>query len=125
MKTRTTTVREGEKIGEVDWSYNFRSHFNNYCTTTAGQDAICEKSVQCFREVVEAFNAGKIVKTTTYGGWPRCGYSEVVDSGMYDGWPYWKPTPSVQVLNWDGSTSWDCFSLLTDYTVAAPEGGAA
>ena len=115
MRTYTTTVSEGEKVGDVDWSYDFRQHFNNYCTSEAGRDEICAKSVQRFREISEAFAASKTVRATTYGGWPRCGYGEVLDVGMYDGWPYWKPVPSVFTRSPLGGGEWHCFAALTDY----------
>lgn len=118
MRTYTETVREGTKVAEVDWSYDFRQHFNNYCTSDDGRDEICAKSVQRFREIAEAFAAGKTVRATTYGGWPRCGYGEVLDVGMYDGWPYWKPVPSVFTRSALGGGEWHCFAMLTDYEPA-------
>ena len=118
MRTYTTTVREGEKVGEVDWSYDFRQHFNNHCTSDAGRDEICAKSVQRLREIADAHSAGKVVRATTYGGWPRCGYGEVLDVGMYDGWPYWKPVPSVFTSSALGGGEWHCFAMLTDHEVS-------
>lgn len=114
MRTYTQTVREGERVGDVDWSYDFRQHFNNYCTTDAGRDEICARSVDRFRAIADAIAAGKRVRATTDGGWPRCGFCEVLDIGMYDGWPYWRPVPSVLMRGAIGGATWRSFCALTD-----------
>ena len=117
MKTYTRTVRVGEKVDEIVWSYDFRQHFNNYGTDAAGRDEICAKSVHRFREIANAFAAGQNVLATTYGGWPRCGYREVLDVGMYDGWPFFVPIPSV-LTNAQLGPEWHCFAFLTDYRIS-------
>jgi hypothetical protein len=33
MKTRMVEERIGEMLGPIDWSYDFRPHFSNYCIT--------------------------------------------------------------------------------------------
>ena len=119
MRTYTTTVREGERTGDVDWGYDFRQHFNNYCTNDAGRDEICAKSVQRFRAIAELHAAGTRVRATTYGGWPRCGFGDVLDVGMYDGWPYWRPVPSVLTSSVLGAAR-HSFCSLTDYAVVDP-----
>ena len=43
---------------------------------------------------------------------------EVLDVGMYDGWPYWKPVPSVFTRSALGGGEWHCFAMLTDYEPA-------
>ena len=118
MRTYTKTVREGERVGDVDWNYDFRQHFNNYCTDAAGQDEICKQSVERFRAISNAFASGHKVLATTYGGWPRCGLHEVLDVGMYDGWPYWRPVPSVATRSPLGGSEWKSFCSLTDFEVA-------
>lgn len=82
MKTRTVTVREGEYLGPVDWDYDFRQHFNNYCCNDGAKDELSRKAVEKFRmlEVGDSVDEG-------YG--PR----EVLEIGMYDGWPWWRPVP--------------------------------
>jgi hypothetical protein len=114
MRTYTKTVREGEKVGEVDWSYNFRQHFNNYCMNEEGRDEICAKVVQRFREIVDLHAAGKRVFATTDDGCPKFGFNEVLYVGMYDGWPYWSPVPSVLTYGTLGP-EWHSFCSLTDY----------
>lgn len=41
-------------------------------------------------------------QATTDGGWPRCGWGRVLRVIMYDGWPYWRPTPTVVCASWHG-----------------------
>lgn len=118
MRTYTTTVREGEKTGAVDWSYNFRQHFDNLCTSDAGRDEACARQVAKFREIADAHAEGRALRATTYGGWPRIGYREVLDVGMYDGWPYWRPVPSVLIRGVLGGAEWHPFNTVTDYEPA-------
>ncbi len=114
MRTYTQTVREGERTGDVDWGYDFRQHFNS----DARRDEICAKSVQRFRDIADLHAAGTPVRATTYGGWPRCGFGDVLDVGMYDGWPYWRPVPSVLMRGVIGGAGWHSFCSLTDYETA-------
>jgi hypothetical protein len=118
MRTYTTTVREGAKVAELEWTYDFRQHFNNHCCDDAGRDEHCARSVTRLRAIAEAFASGQVVRATTYGGWPRCGLNEVLDVGMYDGWPYWKPVPSVMTRSVLGGSEWHSFSSLTDMELA-------
>lgn len=113
MRTRTVTVREGENVGPIDWSYDFLSHFASYCTSDERRADLCARSIEQLRTVEERFKAGKKTLATTDGGWPRFGWHEVVDVGMYDGWPYWKPVPSVMTRGPLGG-EWHAFSFITD-----------
>ena len=54
MRTETHTVRIGEKMGPIDWAYDFRTHFDNYCTSDKGRDEICAKRVAKLRLIDEA-----------------------------------------------------------------------
>jgi hypothetical protein len=125
MKTSTITVREGERTGDIDWSFDFRSFFDNMGTTEPRKDAACEASKAMLRRIEEDFKAGREVTATTDGGWPRFGWHRVIDVGMYDGWPYWKPVPSVCLLGPLGA-EWHSFWSLTesqhksDETVSKP-----
>lgn len=92
MKTVTFTERVGEFLGPVDWDYDFRQHFNCLCTSDAGRDEACDKQKRRLKMVAES---PEHFEVTTYGGWPRCGWGSVVLVGMYDGWPYWRPVPTV------------------------------
>lgn len=92
MKTVTRTERIGEWLGPVDWDYDFRSHYSGLCTSDEGRNEACERDKNRLRMIVESPDKYEV---TTYGGWPRCGWGPVVSVGMYDGWPYWRPVPSV------------------------------
>jgi len=106
MKTYTETKREGELLGPVDWEYDFMSHFGGYCGSDKEQ--YCKEHVDRLRQLMDdgAWEA------TTDGGWPRCGWGKVVAVGMYDGWPYWKPVPSVAIAGPFG-VEWSSFSSIT------------
>lgn len=113
MRTETHTVRIGERVGDIDWTYNFRKHFDSMCCDDKGRREACERSKAKLRAMEDAHKAGRKILATTYGGWPRCGWHQVLDVGMYDGWPYWKPTPSVFTLGPLGG-EWHSFSMITD-----------
>lgn len=112
MKTRQITERIGERVGDIDWTYDFASHFGNYCTSEERRAEICKKSVEQLRMIADAAQRGVKVIATTDGGWPRIGWNEVIDIGMYDGWPYWKPVPSVLLYGPIGA-EWRPFSSIT------------
>lgn len=111
MRTETRTVRIGERVGDIDWSYDFRSHFNNMCSNDARRDEACAQQVAKLRELESAIQSDKPMRATSDGGWPRCGWGRVLDVGMYDGWPYWKPTPAVLVAGPLGA-EWKFFYSL-------------
>lgn len=113
MRTETRTVRIGENVGPIDWHYDFRSHFDCYATSDAGKQEQCDRHVARLRTIVEHFTTGKPIRATTDGGWPRYGIHRVADVGMYDGWPYWAPTPSVLLAGPMGS-EWASFARITD-----------
>jgi hypothetical protein len=108
MKYKTVTVREGEYLGSVDWNYDFMSHFKDYC---------CDKELHCEEAVAKlkilAENPDKY-QATVDGGIPRVGWGDVVQVGMYDGWPYWRPVPSVCIKTWTGGHEWHSFDSITD-----------
>ncbi len=113
MRTETRTVRIGENMGPIDWTYDFRSHFNNYGCSDAGRGESCERAKARLRLIEEHFREKKKVFATNYGGSPRCGIHLVVDIGMYDGWPWWRPVPAVQVRTYLGH-EWYTFDGITD-----------
>jgi hypothetical protein len=115
MRTETRTVQIGERVGDIDWNYNFLSHFVNYCTSDEKKAEFCKESMEQLRVIEERFKAGLPTLATTYGGWPRCGFGEVLDVGMYDGWPYWRPVPSICIKdNVLGGGNWHAFSTITE-----------
>lgn len=82
MRTHTVTVREGEMLGPIDWTH-----------------PMVAEAEERHPGVVAAIQAEERERgtheMTTDGGWPRFGWHRVLDMGMWDGWPYWRPMPSV------------------------------
>jgi len=105
MKYKTIEVREGELLGPVDWNYNFRQHFDGYCSTDEYKDRRCAETVERLRKVAD--NPDAFLVVTSYPDKRR----EVFSVGMYDGWPYWKPTPALLVSGTLGP-EWHFFSDL-------------
>jgi len=106
MKIKLVKQREGELLGPVDWSYDFLSHFGGYCGSDKAD--YCAKKVAQLRSLSE----GTGWEATTDGGCPRFGWGRVLEVGMYDGWPYWRPVPSVLISGPFGG-EWAAFSNIT------------
>jgi hypothetical protein len=113
MRTYSQIVRVGENMGPIDWNYQFRPHFDNMGTSEAGKDAACELAKRRLKIIEEMFLGMEDIRATNYGGSPRCGIYKVIDVGMYDGWPWWRPVPSVLVHTYLGS-EWYTFCRITD-----------
>jgi hypothetical protein len=113
MRVETRTVRVGEKVGEVDWDYDFRSHFDSMGSPNDRKDARCEQAKRWLRQIEDRLRAGEDVYATNDGGWPRCFRRKVCGVGMYDGWPYWRPVPSIYLVGPYGGEWW-AFSEITD-----------
>lgn len=123
MRYETKTVRIGENTGPIDWSYDFRSHFDCMGASDEAKDATCEQKTRWLRRIEADVRDGVPVRVTNYGGWPRVGIYPVLEVGMYDGWPYWRPVPSVCVATRLG-TEWYSFSAITDVYAGSPDGAA-
>ena len=113
MKTKTVTVREGELLGPVDWTFDFWKQFGGLYPSTpeAKRREICAERVEWLRTIEFALQGRHIIMASDYGGWPRI-WQPVWSVGMYDGWPYWKPVPSVQLGGPYGG-EWCAFTSLT------------
>jgi hypothetical protein len=83
--------RIGENMGPIDWDFDFSQGFANMCTSneTYRRERI-ERAKADMRTMEEAFRAGKRVRVTRSSNYTY----DVLDVGMYDGWPYWRPTPA-------------------------------
>lgn len=106
MRYETRTERIGERVADLDWAAVDADAKSDWSKRSAG----------ILRVVADAFAAGKPVKATTDGGWPRFGWKRVLDVGMYDGWPYWRPFPSV-LLGGPFGSEWHSYNSLTDAVV--------
>ena len=95
MKTyqKTITVREGEWFvfdPDYDW-YQYNIYPNNPETV--------ERKIKMFTEIEKLFREGKRIRISydsMMGG-------NLLNIGMWDGWPFWKPTPYVLLKHWSGS----------------------
>lgn len=107
MKTRWVEERIGEWLGPVDWSYDFDQHSWDRGTGTVNPKCINEG-----REVLRRMEAEP-------GGWRYCpsGWStfDVVHVGMYDGWPFWKPTPAIGYIGPLGGVEVAFFYNLSEH----------
>jgi hypothetical protein len=108
MRTRTVTERIGEYLGPIDWSFDF--HASDW-------DRGGSLNPKCLAEALEKLrklDAEPVAYiATTDGCWPRVGWKRVLQVGMYDGWPYWRPHPSVQLAGPLGP-EWHSYSSITD-----------
>ncbi|KKM17202.1 hypothetical protein LCGC14_1678100 [marine sediment metagenome] len=97
MKTRTVTQRIGEWLGPVDWGYEFTKH--DWSESRGGHNpTLTPESVQVLQEAEGLFNEGKTIEVWCYDMWRK-----VIKVGMYDGWPYWEPTPTYLLASWLGN----------------------
>lgn len=85
MRAHTVTVREGENVGPLDWSHPLAKDMPE-----AWHEA--ERSPKDF-----LFDYG-------HGG------REILSICMYDGWPYWKPMPTVCYVGPLGHAEWAQFN---------------
>ena len=97
MKYRTEVVRKGELLGPVDWKYNFRQHFDSMGCKDEIRDEYCKRAVALLRQVeallplVESGQETGVQVSLAHGFL----WKDVYSVGMYDGWPFWKPTPAM------------------------------
>jgi hypothetical protein len=109
MRTRWVEERIGEWVGPIDWSYDWARH-------APGLNPQC---IEQGREVLRRMESEP-------GGWRYCpsGLStfEVVEVGMYDGWPFWVPTPAIGYIGPLGSVEVAFFYNLSSYRLARRAG---
>jgi len=95
MRTYQVTQREGELLGPIDWSYDFSSYFDGYCVSDAAKRDMLFELVESLWHLERAsLKSQRLEVLTGFGGdyW-----HELLAIGMYDGWPWWKPVPSICV----------------------------
>jgi len=110
MKTieRTVFERIGENMGKIaDSGFDF-SASNCY----QNDPEYKQKKISLILEIEKLFHEGKKLKVMydpIIGG-------ELVDVGMWDGWPYWSPTPAVCLSSWHGS-EWHFWQDIQSYSI--------
>jgi hypothetical protein len=112
VKTHTVTVREGENLGPVDWDYDFEQHDWDH---GGGTKPLC---VQEGKKVLQQLVAADGGRVWLYDQW-----RDVLDFGMYDGWPFWRPVPSVCVATFVGP-EWHWFGSLRGFKPPAHQDAA-
>lgn len=113
MKSRTVTVYEGERTGDIDWAYNFEQH--TWGPDKGGLNPQCTEDAKSLLEAMEKhYRLGKNVEANQSHSDRYC---RVIDIGMYDGWPHWTPVPSYCVLTYFGA-EWHPFYSLNGWRLA-------
>lgn len=92
MKTRLVEERIGEYLGPIDWSYNFTQH--NWGSGHGGINPDIVTPAMAMLKQLEQPGRWQVMMYQNY--------DEVLCVGMYDGWPFWRPVPSVQTRTWLG-----------------------
>lgn len=91
MITRTYTERIGEYLGPIDWDYDFAQH--DWHGSRGGVNPeITAASRLLLKKLETDLNQNRECKVWIYGI-----RHQVIKVGMYDGFPFWKPTPSICV----------------------------
>ena len=108
MRFYTVVQREGTRVGDVDWDYDFLSHFDCVCSPDEVKRDLCSRSVTALREAEAAVKRDETVEVCMSGGY----WKRLLNVGMYDGWPYWKPVPSLFVVGVFGG-HWESFNSVT------------
>ncbi len=102
VRYHQVTEREGEWQGPIDWAH----------------EHIVEMEVSPYRARLAATlreheTDHERLWVSTYGGELLVGCRQVVAIGMWDGWPYWRPTPTVAVIGPLGRVEYYHFNELT------------
>jgi hypothetical protein len=137
MRTRTITVREGEWLGPVDWSYDFGKHSWDRRGGCVNPEAVKEGEL-ALRILADAY-----ADSMKPAGWEydtddrtdpkpqpaKWRYSpsflasfEIVFVGMYDGWPFWEPTPAIGYVGPLGRIEVEFFYKLRKEQLIPPKG---
>ena len=110
MKTwqETVTRREGENMGSIDTNFNFDE---DECLYPNNPERRKEK-FDLLIKIEKLFREGKKLRITYNGQFS----GKLVDVGMYDGWPFWKPTPAVMLNHWHGN-EWHFWYDINSYKI--------
>jgi hypothetical protein len=100
VKIKMVEERVGEELGLIDWSHPMIAEVETCRPQIIAMLREAEKSPHDF-------------SATTDGGWPKVGWGDVLRVVMYDGWPYWRPMPTVVTLHWHG-VSYNAFNAISE-----------
>ena len=106
MRTRTVIEYKGELLGPVDWSFDFSHGVASMCSGPEYKAERLTRYVELLWEIERRHLRGEQLDVCTNDYWHK-----LLHVGMYDGWPYWKPTPAVCVYGPLGP-AWDFYYEL-------------
>lgn len=101
MKTRTVTVTEGEWLGPIDWTFDFFA--NDFYSGSSRRDELIRAHVDALKEAERLIGRSEANRLLNHNdvevliGASVPSWQRLITVGMYDGWPYWKPYPSLLV----------------------------
>ena len=115
MKTyKETVVRRVGEWFPLDENYDYMAE-DIYPNNPETRQKVWDKFLTCYN------NPDKYLASTGF----MMTVKKIVNIGMYDGWPYWKPYPSFSLLYWFGAEthSWwqiNHIELVKDNSKATP-----
>lgn len=112
MITRMVGERIGEYLGPVDWSFDFSQGVRSMGGSEAYRASRVAKWVELLWEVERKHLRSEPLKVIVNGY-----YKDLLTVGMYDGWPYWTPTPAVCVMGTLGP-EWDFYYSIDGWREA-------
>jgi len=108
MKIRMVEQREGELLGPVDWSYDFEKHSWERGPGGGCNPDCIKRGKEALKIIEDGMKEGKQFTVGAYGA-----NQKVLAIGMYDGWPFWTPTPAVLLETWMGG-EWQFYYSLSN-----------
>jgi hypothetical protein len=91
--TETNVRREGEFLGNLNEDYDYLQH-----KVYPNNPEIVQEKIEMIKEIEKLFLEQKKLRVSYGDGLA----GDLLNVGMYDGWPFWKPTPAVMISTWHG-----------------------
>ena len=95
MRAKQVTQYEGELLGPIDWSHNFSDWFDSWCVSETTRRDMLFEQIELLWQIERAHLKGERIEVLT--GFGSDYWYPLLGIGMYDGWPWWKPMPSICV----------------------------
>ena len=92
----------GEIVGPVDVNYDWASHGMYPCDSPEQRD----ERIRAWKTMMSTLKPGDKV-------WSHQCERTVLDVGMYDGWPWWRPVPHISYIGPLGSVEYEVFYNLS------------